>query len=906
VLFEEYKLVFDKIIDSGLNNVSNLNDMHQLLLNMGNEYSFDEFKDVRNYAMKMSKYAHEWSAYMANQTGSGNYDDLYWKLRLFEAPELFDSYLIYLERKRLESAKFYEPKMKQLNKHGIIQSMQDLEDDFLDLLTISMPPGTQKCQPLYSKILTPSGFIQMKDACVGTDVVAVNGKVSKIISMSPIRKRKIYELTLDDGSKVRASDNHIWYVQTRDDRRRNKYRCVETSDMIKNLYVEGGKRANYSIDYVDRIELEEKEFLIHPYVMGVILGDGGISQSSVIISSKDDEILNLVNELLPANYRLKHKGSQYDYVITGHEGNNSKNGSLIHRELEKYDLFGKTSIHKFIPKDYLASSYEQRLWLLKGLMDTDGSAKDNYCSYATISDQLAKDVAELVHSLGGYASITKIKAGYKKDGEYIRCNDYYELIIQFSSKMESIFYLTRKKDIYKPKRMAMKRFIKSIEYIGDEDCRCIMISDPSHLYITDDYIITHNTTCEKFFTSWVIGRHLDDYNLFFSHSGDITRMYYDGVLDITTNDTEYCWNEIFPNAKLERTDAKREQINFNKYKPFANLQCSSVGSKNAGKVRCNRYLLNDDLIGGIEEALSKSRLDKIWDIYSIDARQRKLNEQVKEIHIATRWSVHDVIGRLQRAYANNPRCRFIAVPDIDPITGESNFDYKYNGMSVAFFNDQAALMDDISYRCLYKNEPIEREGLLYNEDELRRYLTLPKEEPDAIIGICDTKDKGSDYISMPVCYVYGNDYYMVDCVFDNSSDYGVQYENIANTIKNHKMQKVEFEHNNGGGRVAYDVEKLLEDKKYFDCNITSKQTTGNKETKIIVNATWVKKHVIFKDKSLYKDKDPYGMFMKFLLSYTTMGKNDHDDAPDSLAMLALFVQHCFGARLSAMPNPFWG
>lgn len=181
----------------------------------------------------------------------------------------------------------------------------------------------------------------------------------------------------------------------------------------------------------------------------------------------------------------------------------------------------------------------------------------------------------------------------------------------------------------------MKRFISEIEYIGEEECQCIYIDDESHLYITDDYIITHNTTLEKFFCSWIIGRHPDDFSLFFSHSGDITRMFYDGVMDITTNSDEYCWQEIFPDVKFHSTNAKRETINFNKYKPFSNIQCTSVGSKNAGKVRANRYLYCDDLIGGIEEALNKNILDKLWRIYGTDAKQRKM-DGCKEIHIATR------------------------------------------------------------------------------------------------------------------------------------------------------------------------------------------------------------------------------------------------------------------------------
>ena len=186
-------------------------------------------------------------------------------------------------------------------------------------------------------------------------------------------------------------------------------------------------------------------------------------------------------------------------------------------------------------------------------------------------------------------------------------------------------------------------------------------------------------------------------------------------------------------------------------------------------------------------------------------------------------------------------------------------------------------MDDISYKCLYKSEPLEREGLLYTEEDIRRYLQLPLNEPDAIIGICDTKNEGTDFMFLPAIYQYGDDFYCVDCVCDDNPDFGVQEENCANMIVNHNMQQCQFESNNGGSRVAYNVNTLVENK-YGRCNITSKMTTANKETKIIVNADWVKKHVIFKDKSMYTAK-----------SYSVKGKNPTDDVPDGFAQLALYV-----------------
>lgn len=460
--------------------------------------------------------------------------------------------------------------------------------------------------------------------------------------------------------------------------------------------------------------------------------------------------------------------------------------------------------------------------------------------------------------------------------------DSYLLYLEKNREEQEMFYLPKMKQLNK------HNLIQSMQDLEDDKLNILSISMPPG---------TQKTTLEKFFCSWIIGKYPKDYSLFFSHSGDITEMFYKGILDITTNSKEYTWGEIFPHVKLQATNAKAETINFDKYKPYANIQCTSVGSKNAGKVRCNRYLYCDDLIGGIEEALNKNMLDKLWRIYGTDARQRKLNEQVKEIHIATRWSVHDVIGRLKNMYEGNEKVRFIAVPDIDPVTGESNFLYKYNGMTVAFFKDQELGMDEISYKCLYKNEPIEREGLLYHDDDLRRFSSLPLRDPDAVLGICDVKNKGTDYMFLPCAYQYDMDFYIVDCICDDNSDYGIQYERLSDIIVNHKMQQCEFESNNGGDRVSYEVNKRVTEKG-GRCNVTDKPTETNKETRIIVNADWVKKHCLFKNKEDYTPKDDYGKMMSWLLSYSVVGKNPHDDVPDGMANFALFVNRLFNKKPS--------
>jgi hypothetical protein len=477
---------------------------------------------------------------------------------------------------------------------------------------------------------------------------------------------------------------------------------------------------------------------------------------------------------------------------------------------------------------------------------------------------------------------------------------YYDLIDKYyrpvliraqNQQVDDYFqYLERKREprerFYMPRKKCFEKMglIQALQGMIDDEYDILCISGIPGF---------GKTTTEKFFNSGVIGWFPMDFTLFYSHSGDITRMYYDGVYDIVTNSDEYTWNEIFPGLSVTSTNAKMEQFNVGKYKSFPSMQCTSVGSKNAGKVRASKFLLVDDMIGGIDEALNPTILDKLWSKYTVDARQRKIEDTsgkaCKEIHIATRWSVQDVIGRIQNKYAGNPRVKIIAMPDVDPVTGESNFDFEFGGFTKEFFADQQLLMDEISYKCLYKQEPVEREGLLFPDDKIRRYLNLPHGEPEIITGQCDTKGKGTDYFVLPVLQKYGDDYYCVDCVCDNTADYEKQYENAANVIVNNEVQECEFERNAGGDRVAMEVNKRVEDKGWI-CNITDIPTETNKEARIFQCSNWILQHVIFKDPSQYIPSEPYGVMMALLKQYSVSGKKQLDDVPDVFSNFALRMQ----------------
>lgn len=449
------------------------------------------------------------------------------------------------------------------------------------------------------------------------------------------------------------------------------------------------------------------------------------------------------------------------------------------------------------------------------------------------------------------------------------------------------------KKFYPPRRKVLKQVAEAMQDLAERKIRLLTISLPPG---------TGKTTLAIFYLTWLAGRTPNEPMLSGSHSNAFIRGVYDECLRILDPEGEYLWHDVFPGIQVSSTNAKDCRIDIDKKQRFETLEFTSIGTGNAGLYRAMNLLYCDDLVSGIEVALSKERLDKLWETYTTDLRQRKQGDHCVELHIATPWSVHDVIARLQQKYGDDDDARFINIPALDE-NDESNFDYDYGvGYSTATLRAQREIMDDASWRALYMCQPIEREGLVYSEDELRRYFELPKGDPDGIIAVCDTKDKGADYAFLPVAYVYGDDYYIDDCICDNNLP-NIVDARLTEILVRDKVQMCRFESNSAGGRVAEKVQEAVKEKGGIT-HITTKFTTANKETKIIVNSAWVKEHCLFKDDSMYKRKSDYGKMMNFLCSYTMAGKNAHDDVPDGMAMLAEYAQSLVGAKVKIFKRPF--
>ena len=503
----------------------------------------------------------------------------------------------------------------------------------------------------------------------------------------------------------------------------------------------------------------------------------------------------------------------------------------------------------------------------------------------------AMKVSKYTHQMADYM------AGKTGSGAF---NDMYYKALMFEAKNQQVdsglLYLERyripKERFYEPRREVFLKhnIIQSLQDMMDDELDIFCLSVPPGC---------GKSTLEDFFLSLVGGWFPNDFNLSSAHSSILTRSLYDGVLEIINDPVEYAWHELFPTIKVQGTNAKETTVNLERNGRFKTWTFRSIDGSLTGATRCNRFLTADDLVSGIEEALNKARLETLWTKVTNDLRSRRL-DGCKEFYIATRWSVHDPIGKLQQLYAGNPRARFIAIPALNE-DGESNFQFAVNGFSTKYFLDMKETMDEISFNCLFQQKPVEREGLLLPPDELRRFYLnkdqvpekqneftiMPTRDPDAIWGVCDTKDKGTDYESLPIAYQFGEDFYIPDVVFDDNTDYATLDRKTADILIRHQPHKVRFESNQAGGRIADNIEKMIKGK----CRtvIETKYTTANKETKILVNSDWIKKHCLFLEPALYKPKSDYGLFMGNVTTYTTKAKMPHDDGIDSLAMLAEYV-----------------
>ena len=371
---------------------------------------------------------------------------------------------------------------------------------FGDGLTwIKGPNGAGKAQPLNSLVCTPKGFIEMGDIQLNQMVSNPDGTNSKVVGIYPQGMKDIYAITLADGSVVECSDEHLWKGYFTGCKHTDG--VYTTQEIIQKWrdkkHLKGNHYKGFVLPNISPVTFESSsELPISPYTMGVLLGDGSFRGGNVSLSSTESHIIDRVKlEIAKYGCEFGRVTQHNTYSIKSIERNgkwyNSHN--KLKNTIVDLGLFNEGSSNKFIPDVYKYSSVSERLDLLQGLMDTDGYvSKNGQVYYYTTSSLLRDGVKFLVESLGGYVNISSKIGKYTKHGVTHECKTIYNIYIKLSN-VDAIISLPRKRDRL-TKHQNYNRIIKSIDYIGKKECQCIKVDNPNHLYITDNFIPTHNST----------------------------------------------------------------------------------------------------------------------------------------------------------------------------------------------------------------------------------------------------------------------------------------------------------------------------------------------------------------------------------------------------------------------------
>ncbi len=376
-----------------------------------------------------------------------------------------------------------------------------------ELGVIIGPTSFGKVQPFDSQIVTPNGFKNMGDIKVGDYVIGSNGKPTKVIGVYPHKNWQFYKVTFSDGVSCECGKEHLWAVNSyyqrsgkkyirgvsknRNDKRYvqdHSFKVLSLEDIVKKGLFKRG-RHNFKIPMCSPVEFEKRNLSIDSYLMGYLIGDGNFNGATITVGKEDiDESSKLLSE---CNFKFNlHERKNRAFSLSY--------GANLKKELSRYFDLSLTSSGKYIPEDYLYSSLEDRIAILNGLMDSDGTCMKNGCScFNTKSKQLAEDIKILVLSLGGFAKVREKRAKYfnKKYNEIRDCGTHYEVTITLCDSSIPIFRLKRKQDrvVYRTLR-SDERFFDRVEKSRICDGQCIKVDAEDELYLTDNFIVTHNTS----------------------------------------------------------------------------------------------------------------------------------------------------------------------------------------------------------------------------------------------------------------------------------------------------------------------------------------------------------------------------------------------------------------------------
>lgn len=786
----------------------------------------------------------------------------------------FHAFLIAMEWNRQVEKRFYQPRMKVLRQ--VVTDLQDLADGKINIYSLSLPPRVGKLLSDDTPVLTSAGWKRHGDLKVGDEVINPDGEYVKVTHVHP-KYHTTHTVTISDGSKFDCHFRHEWRVY---DRRSGKWRTLETQDMIGKL--KNGKHFNFMLENKVPFKGRYREDLaVDPYTLGVWLGDGSNNNPRITMKAEDK---NVVDKIQDNGYKLKHVYVHKTTKVPTYEFEN------LRFDLQKYDMcHSRKRKDKHIPEEYLTASLEQRLELLAGLLDTDGCLreKEHRYDFVTSDEELKESFISLVSTFGWRCSVTTISPKMSSSGIQGRKQFY---CISFNPTMFIPCVLKRKQltTFSKQRRLS----IVSIEESEHKQGNCITVERDGMYCVGKRLIPTHNTTLGLFFITFMMGRYPDEHVFAVGYVSGLVGTFYQGVKDFIESN-EYRFYDIFPELKSKlEVSAEDRTLHLGKSgERYKSATFRSVDGQITGALEASSLLYMDDMCSGIEEAMNIDRLNKLWNKVSVDVMQRRVHNPRTHklapiLMIGTIWSIHDPISRTKNEHHDEPDYRERVMPALNEFQ-ESNFDYDYSvGFTTQMYLELKRGMDDVSWECVYQQNPMERDGLLFPNGSLRRYLQLPKEPPDSIMAFCDVAFGGEDYLSFPIAYIWGEDGYIVDVVFRSRASYEATEPIVAAKIVQHGVQIAKFEANNGGDFYARDVSDMVDESNHR-CNIVWERagTKQSKLTRIIQFAPDIKSWY-YKDPSMYTPKEDYGLFMTNLTTFVQTGSSPHDDAPDSMAGLS--------------------
>ena len=467
--------------------------------------------------------------------------------------------------------------------------------------------------------------------------------------------------------------------------------------------------------------------------------------------------------------------------------------------------------------------------------------------------------------------------------------DSFLMYLEKNRKAEDRFYL--------PRRKVLKPIVDAFQEVSDGKIDLLTVSQPKR---------TGKTTLGTWFVLFRAGQSPNGSSVC-SGAGDmLVTSFYTGMLEVLQQTDKYAFYDIFPESKLVGTNADEKRFNLKEKKRFATVTCRPIDGQITGSTEAtpDGLIYLDDTVKNEEEAINRDRLDFLWDKVRGDILGRRL-EGCPIVAQGTRYSLYDPIGRLQEVAPDMGwRTRILEIPALNE-KDESNFEITLNGrkmFTTSYYRHERELVTEMQWESQFQQHPFEAKGRLFPEASLNRFFQLPERAPDAIVAACDTAEKGSDSVAMPIAYIYGDDVMIVDCVFNNGTPEYTKPECAMKLVK-HKVGMAQFESNSAGEYYARDVEELMR-KQGGKTSIRLKRSLSKKTTRIEVESDFILKHFYFLDKSLYKPTDEYGLFVKELCTYTRSGKVPHDDASDSAAQLSEMIRTMSGGKVEVMRRPF--